>query len=74
MRLQADTVRGMLQQLVAPLFAIVGNGCQFRDVGKELATAVELGVFEDLRLERFEAPMPWVVAPHVKGTARRPPV
>ena len=72
-RAPAGSVGSMLQQAVAPLFKIVGNGCQFKEVSKNLEkfSASHRGELE-LNLEHFEAPMgiPFL-RPHVRGTLKK---
>ena len=56
------------QQLVAPIFYIVANGCNFRDVAAVLR-ADDSG-FTPFAVEALDAPMPIpVVRPHVVATA-----
>ena len=56
------------QQLVAPVFFIVANGCTFRDVASVLHA--DRSGFEPFAIETLQAPMPIpVVRPHLIATA-----
>ena len=56
------------QQLAAPLFYIVANGCTFRDAAAVLRA--DNSGFEPFAIERIQAPMPIpIVKPHVIATA-----
>ena len=56
------------QQLLAPVFFIVANGCTFRDVASVLHA--DSSGFEPFAIETLQAPMPIpVVRPHLIATA-----
>ena len=69
------SVSNIMQQVVAPLFRIVGNGCQFREVWKNLEkfSVSQNGELElELHMEHFQAPMSIsFLRPHVKGTLKK---
>ena len=62
-----------VQKIFAPVFEIVGNGCQFRHTGKILEDlARESGLFAGLEIEPFEAPVPIpFLKPHIIAKASR---
>lgn len=69
----ADSWRRAIQERIAPVWSIVGDGCAFRDVATELET--ELSSLMSLDIEKFEADfVPAAVAfvkPHLRGVATK---
>ena len=65
--------RRAIQERIAPVWRIVGDGCAFRDVATELNT--ELASLMDLKIEKYEAEfVPAAVAfvkPHLRGVATK---
>jgi SAM-dependent methyltransferase len=59
------------QQMFAPVFQVVGNGCKFKTLWRDLTATAALTGF-DVNLKRIDAaeyvPFP-LIAPHVTGTA-----
>lgn len=67
---EEGTLVRRIQRIVAPVLNIVGNGCEFRNMGDEI------GAYLDNRFEvsisSFDAPVPaflYFVKPHIKGIA-----
>lgn len=63
-----------VQQLLSPFFSVIGNGCQFRELWKDIsASNFESGLETfDIVLDHVEAPikLPPLV-PHIVGTAKK---
>lgn len=65
-----DTLTWYVQQAVAPILSIVGNGCKFLNLRNVIENYVDDRF--DLELLDFKAPMPKAMAfvrPHIKGIA-----
>lgn len=70
------TFTRFIQQIVAPVLNILGNGCRFKDLRSEFEEryATGNGLFDVELLESFEAPMPammYFVRPHIKGVVTK---
>lgn len=60
-----------LQQIVAPFFYIVGNGCEFKETWNDILLSDSLKGYT-IDLTHFDAEMPVFMKPHVIGTAIKP--
>jgi SAM-dependent methyltransferase len=71
--LREGTTVWYLQQVAAPILAIVGNGCKFLDMRSVIEGYLSNDRFE-LEMLDFDAPMPKMMTfarPHVKGVATK---
>lgn len=69
------TMKRYVQRFMAPGLHVIANGCTIQNIGEELRRHLggDGGGF-DIRIEEFEAPMPWFmsfVSPHIKGVATK---
>ncbi|KNC54732.1 methyltransferase type 11 [Thecamonas trahens ATCC 50062] len=70
---QDSPTLAFVQQAIAPLWRIFGDGCEFRTQWYELEAAAAAGLFIDLEITFFDAPIKLVIAkPHIKGSATKP--
>ena len=66
---EEGTTGRTVQQLLAPLFQIVANGCQFRNLATDVAAATG---FEPFEVVHFEAPFPIApFKPHIRAVATK---
>lgn len=58
------------QGIMAPFFKVIGNGCQFKALGQNIALLKQKGY--DIRMEHIEAPVELsVMSPHIVGSATK---
>ena len=75
----AGGMMSFLQQLTAPLFKIVGNGCEFKEIWENLEKYTKLHNTDsrrefdlELAFEHWDAPMSMpFLRPHVTGTLKK---
>jgi ubiquinone/menaquinone biosynthesis C-methylase UbiE len=61
-----------VQRNIRPLWRVLGDGCEFRDIATALRQS--FGDAATLHIDEFDAPMPRLLAfvrPHVKGVATK---
>ena len=62
-----------IQESVSPLWRVIGDGCEFRNLEADLRALEKSGLYERVQVENFEmeeSPLP-LVKPHIRGYAMK---
>jgi len=72
---EPQSLKCTIQYWLAPLWGVIGDGCQFRDLGHDIRSLEHSGLYEQIQITEFEASIPFpLVTPHIRGFALKKPL